>query len=364
MAAHSYLRTGNMIKIYTDGACSGNPGPGGWAAVIVVDGKVERLSGGEDRTTNNRMEMLAAIEGLEAMPASSTVTVFSDSRLLVNTMTLGWKRNKNRDLWGRLDDAVSARRVSWQWVKGHSSDVLNQEADRLAVLESKRRGPGGSRQRETLAQPRDSGEAAGHASRRQLAGRQPSPSPLPPPVKGEGADARASRQRERPVRGGSGDEPGLSHVDDSGEARMVDVGEKPETRRVAIAKGSVLMRTDTLALVAENRSEKGDVLGVARVAGVMAAKNTSQLIPLCHPLPLDQVLVEFDLDEERGAVDITATARTTGKTGVEMEALTAVSVAALTVYDMCKSSDRAMRIDGVRLASKSGGRSGDLVLEP
>jgi cyclic pyranopterin phosphate synthase len=306
-----------MIKIYTDGACSGNPGPGGWAAVIVVDGKIERLSGGEDRTTNNRMEMLAAIEGLGAVPPSSAVTVFSDSRLLVNTMTLGWKRNKNRDLWEMLDDAAATRRVSWQWVKGHSSDVLNQEADRLAVMESKRRGTGGSRQR-----------------------------------------------REQPARGGSGDEPGLSHVDDSGEARMVDVGEKPETRRVAVAKGSVLMRGETLELVAADRFEKGDVLGIARVAGIMAAKNTAQLVPLCHPLPLDQVLVEFDLDEKRGAVDITATARTTAKTGVEMEALAAVSVAALTIYDMCKSSDRAMRIDGVRLASKSGGRSGDFVLEP
>ena len=306
-----------MIEIYTDGACSGNPGPGGWAAVIVAGGKLERLSGGEDRTTNNRMEMLAAIEGLEAVPPSSDVTVFSDSRLLVNTMTQGWKRNKNRDLWNRLDDAAAGRRVRWQWVKGHAGDPLNGEADRLAVMESKRRGPGGAR-------------------------------------------GRASKA----VGGGSGDGPGLSHVGDSGEARMVDVGEKPETRRVAVAKGSVLMRRETLALVAANRFDKGDVLGVARVAGVMAAKNTPQLIPLCHPLPLDQVVVEFDLDEERGAVDVTATARTTGKTGVEMEALAAVSVAALTVYDMCKSSDRAMRISDIRMAVKSGGRSGDLVFEP
>ena len=306
-----------MIEIYTDGACSGNPGPGGWAALIVSDGRTEKLHGGEDDTTNNRMEMLAAIEGLEAVPPSSAVTVFSDSRLLVNTMTLGWKRNKNRDLWARLDEAAAARRVRWQWVKGHADDPMNREADRLAVMESKRR--------------------------RTRGGRRP---------------------RGGAVAGGSGDEPGLSHVDDSGEARMVDVGDKQATKRVAVAKGSVLMRGETLALVAQNRFEKGDVLGVARVAGIMAAKNTSQLIPLCHPLPLDQVLVEFDLDEERGAVDITATARTTGKTGVEMEALAAVSVAALTIYDMCKSSDRAMRIDGVRLVSKTGGRSGDLVIEP
>ena len=306
-----------MIEIYTDGACSGNPGPGGWAALIVSGGKTEKLHGGEDPTTNNRMEMLAAIKGLEAVPPSSAVTVFSDSRLLVNTMTLGWKRNKNRDLWEQLDEAAAARRVRWQWVKGHADDPMNREADRLAVMESKRRDGGGSRRRPNEA-----------------------------------------------IAGGSGEEPGLSHVDDSGAARMVDVGEKDETRRVAVARGSVVMRKETLALVAENRSEKGDVLGIARVAGIMAAKNTSQLIPLCHPLPLDQVLVEFELDQERGAVDITATARTTAKTGVEMEALTAVSVAALTIYDMCKGSDRAMRIDGVRLARKSGGRSGDIVLEP
>ena len=364
MAAHSYSRTGNMIQIYTDGACSGNPGPGGWAALIVSDGRIEKLHGGEDRTTNNRMEMLAAIEGLEAVPPSSAVTLFSDSQLLVNTMTLGWKRNKNRDLWTKLDAAAAARSVTWQWVKGHADDPMNQEADRLAVMESKQRRKGGSRQQETFAQPRDSGEEAGHTTHRQPAGRQPSPSPQPSPVKGEGANARVSQQRGRPMRSGSGDGPGLSHVDDSGEARMVDVGDKQETRRVAVARGSVLMRGETLALVAEDRFEKGDVLGVARVAGVMAAKNTSQLIPLCHPLPLDQVLVEFDLDKERGAVDITATARTTAKTGVEMEALAAVSVAALAIYDMCKSSDRAMRIDGVRLTRKSGGRSGDLVLEP
>ena len=306
-----------MIAIYTDGACSGNPGPGGWAALIVSDGRIEKIHGGEDRTTNNRMEMLAAIEGLEAVPPSSTVTVFSDSRLLVNTMTLGWKRNKNRDLWERLDEAAAARRVRWQWVKGHADDPMNREADRLAVMESRRRVGGGARRRSSGA-----------------------------------------------VAGGSGDEPGLSHVDDSGAARMVDVGEKEETRRIAVARGSVLMRGETLALVAENRLDKGDVLGIARVAGIMAAKNASQLIPLCHPLPLDQVLVEFELDQVRGAVDITATARTTAKTGVEMEALAAVSVAALTVYDMCKSSDRTMRIDGVRLVRKSGGRSGDLVIEP
>ena len=161
----------------------------------------------------------------------------------------------------------------------------------------------------------------------------------------------------------SGAAPRLSHLDESGAAQMVDVGSKPVTDREAVARGRVVMRPDTLALIESNGFEKGDVLGVARIAGVMAAKNTSQLIPLCHPLPLSQVTVEFELDRSESAVEITATARTSAKTGVEMEALTAVSVAALTVYDMCKSADRAMRIEAIRLVRKTGGRSGDVILE-
>ncbi len=155
----------------------------------------------------------------------------------------------------------------------------------------------------------------------------------------------------------------LTHLDESGEARMVDVGDKPVTDREAVARGRIVMRHETLALIDSNGFDKGDVLGVARVAGIMAAKNTSTLIPLCHPLPLSQVTVAFELDRQDSAVDIAATVRTTAKTGVEMEALTAVSVAALTIYDMCKSADRAMRIEAVRLVRKTGGRSGDVNLE-
>ena len=155
----------------------------------------------------------------------------------------------------------------------------------------------------------------------------------------------------------------LTHVDRSGKAQMVDVGDKPDTRREAVAMGRVLMQPETLALIRDNAFDKGDVLGVARIAGIMGAKNTSQLIPLCHPLPLNKIAVEFDLDEEASAVNITSTARVTGKTGVEMEALTAVSVAALTIYDMCKAVDRAMRIEAIRLARKTGGKSGDIFLE-
>ena len=155
----------------------------------------------------------------------------------------------------------------------------------------------------------------------------------------------------------------LTHVDQSGKAQMVDVGSKPDTRREAVARGRVVMQRETLELIRANAFDKGDVLGVARIAGIMGAKNTSSLIPLCHPLPLNKIAVEFDLDKHDSTVEIIATARTTGKTGVEMEALTAVSIAALTIYDMCKAVDRGMRIEAVRLVRKTGGQSGDVVLE-
>ena len=154
-------------------------------------------------------------------------------------------------------------------------------------------------------------------------------------------------------------EPRLTHIDQSGNASMVDVSAKPDTERIAVAIGSVEMQPETLRLVAENAFDKGDVLAVARIAGIMGAKQTSNLIPLCHPLPLSRIAVDFELDENVSAVRITAEAKTTGKTGVEMEALTAVSVAALTIYDMCKAVDRGMCIEGVRLTRKSGGQSGD-----
>jgi len=151
---------------------------------------------------------------------------------------------------------------------------------------------------------------------------------------------------------------GFTHFDKEGKARMVDVSDKAETERVATAKGSVLMQPATLALIKEGGVKKGDVLSVARLAGIMGAKKTPDLIPLCHPLALTSVQVDLTLDEARNAVDITATCKLVGKTGVEMEALTAVSVAALTVYDMCKAVDKAMQIVDIRLTHKSGGKSG------
>jgi len=157
--------------------------------------------------------------------------------------------------------------------------------------------------------------------------------------------------------------PELSHIDESGRARMVDVTAKDDTVREAVAKGSVRMKPETLALIQSGGVPKGDVLAVAQVAGVMAAKRTHELIPMCHPLLLSAIDVRLEPDEKESAVQITATVRTTGKTGVEMEALTAVAVAALTIYDMCKAVDRGMRIEGVRLARKSGGKSGEVALE-
>jgi cyclic pyranopterin phosphate synthase len=151
---------------------------------------------------------------------------------------------------------------------------------------------------------------------------------------------------------------GFTHFDDEGKAAMVDVSGKAETERVAVAKGSVVMQPDTLALIRKGGVEKGDVLSVARLAGIMGAKRTPDLIPLCHPLQLSSVQVDLQLSPERPAIDIIATCKVTAKTGVEMEALTAVAVAALTVYDMCKAVDRGMRIVDIRLTHKAGGKSG------
>jgi cyclic pyranopterin phosphate synthase len=157
--------------------------------------------------------------------------------------------------------------------------------------------------------------------------------------------------------------PRLTHVDAQGRAQMVDVGDKPDTERVAVAKGEVHMLAETLRLIAEQELTKGDVLATAQIAGIMAAKQTANLIPLCHPLPLTHVDVALEVDRARSCVGITATVRTRAKTGVEMEALTAVSVAALTVYDMAKAVEKTMRIQNVRLVYKCGGKSGELRLE-
>jgi cyclic pyranopterin phosphate synthase len=153
----------------------------------------------------------------------------------------------------------------------------------------------------------------------------------------------------------------LTHFDAQGAAHMVDVGEKPETRRVARAVGRIVMKPETLALVRAGTAKKGDVLGVARIASIQAAKRTADLIPLAHPIALTRVAAEFADADDPPAVTLTVTVETVGRTGVEMEALTAVSVGLLTIYDMCKAADRGMRIESIRLVEKAGGKSGRFV---
>jgi cyclic pyranopterin phosphate synthase len=157
--------------------------------------------------------------------------------------------------------------------------------------------------------------------------------------------------------------PNLTHLDETGRARMVDVGAKADTERLAIARGEIVMKPETLALIRAGQIKKGDVLTIAQIAGIQAAKRTSELIPLCHPIALTKIDVDLSIDESLPGVQITAAARTIGKTGVEMEALTAVSIAALTIYDMAKAAEKTMKIQNIRLVEKHGGQSGDVVLK-
>ena len=157
---------------------------------------------------------------------------------------------------------------------------------------------------------------------------------------------------------------GLTHFDATGQAHMVDVSDKPVTARVAVAEGFVVMSTETLALVTSGSAKKGDVLGIARLAGIMGAKKTADLIPLCHPLPITKVALELTADESLPGIRVEATVKTGGQTGVEMEALTAVSIACLTIYDMVKAVEKSMRIEGIRLVLKDGGKSGRYEAQP
>ena len=157
---------------------------------------------------------------------------------------------------------------------------------------------------------------------------------------------------------------GLTHFDATGQAHMVDVSDKPVTARVAVAEGFVVMSAETLALVTSGSAKKGDVLGIARLAGIMGAKKTADLIPLCHPLPITKVALELTADESLPGIRVEATVKTGGQTGIEMEALTAVSIACLTIYDMVKAVEKSMRIEGIRLVLKDGGKSGRYEAQP
>jgi cyclic pyranopterin phosphate synthase len=297
-----------MINIYTDGAYNPVPGQGGWAAVI-VEGKQKRVfSGMAQKTTSNRMEITAALEGILKAKLGAEVVVYTDSQYLFGCMASGWQRRANRDLWQQLDGAVSQRKVKWEWIEEGARNAFHKEAHDMA---------------NSLA---SQGEA----------------------VKKGAAKAVAKE---------------LTHVDAAGRPRMVDISGKPDTQREAVAKGVVRMQPSTLARLKKAPMAKGDVLSVAQLAGIMAAKQTPNLIPLCHPILIGDIKVEFSLDEANSAVEITTTVKSLGKTGVEMEALTATAITALTIYDMCKAVDRSMRLGNIRLVKKSGGKSGTINLE-
>jgi len=292
-----------VIEIYTDGAYNPVLRQGGWGAVIVDGGQKRVFSGMAKKTTSNRMEITAALEGILRTPQGAEVVIYTDSQYLFGCMARGWQRRANRDLWPQLDEAISKRKVRWEWIDQSARNAFHKEAHALAT---------------NLA-------------------------------------SQGERLKPVPME--------LTHIDALGRPRMVDVSEKPDTQRQAVAKGVVRMQTSTLDRIRKGEMAKGDVLAVAQLAGIMAAKQTPHLIPLCHPILIADIKVEFSLDEANSAVEITTTVKSTGKTGVEMEALTATAVTALTIYDMCKAVDRSMKIDNIRLVRKSGGKSGTINLE-
>jgi len=304
-----------LVEIYTDGAYNPVLGQGGWGAVLLDSGHKRVLSGMVRRSTSNRMEITAALEGIMHTSQHSQVVVYTDSQYLFGCMTKGWQRRANRDLWEQLDEAVSQRKVRWQWIE-RDTNPFHKEAHTLAT---------------------------------NLASQGKMLRPVP-----------SEKQKPQPKAPVTEE---LTHIDALGRPRMVDITQKPDTQREAIAKCRVRMKASTLDLLKGGELAKGDVLAVAQLAGIMAAKQTPNLIPLCHPILIGDVKVEFGLDEETSVVEITTTVKSTGKTGVEMEALTATAVTALTIYDMCKAVDRGIKIENIRLIRKSGGKSGTITLE-
>ena len=302
-----------MVEIYTDGAYHPVLHQGGWGAVIIEDSQKRVFSGMTKKTTSNRMEITAALEGILHTQQGAEAIVYTDSQYLFGCMSQGWQRRANRDLWEQLDEAVSQRKVGWQWIDRNTTNPFHQEAHTLAT---------------SLA----------------------SQAEKPEPVLSEKGQPEAVVEE-------------LTHLDASGRPCMVDVTRKPDTQREAQARCLVRMKASTLDLLKKGSIPKGDVLAVAQLAGIMAGKQTPYLIPLCHPLLIGDIKVEFNLDETSCAVEITTTVKSTGKTGVEMEALTAAAVTALTIYDMCKAVDRGIKIENIRLIKKSGGKSGTVNLE-
>ena len=305
-----------MTEIYADGAYNPVVRQGGWGAVVVEDGQKRVFSGVVKKTTSNRMEITAALEGILRTPQGAEVVIYTDSQYVFGCMTRGWQRRANRDLWEQLDEAVSQRKVRWEWIERDTRNPYHKEAHALAT---------------NLA-------SQGAVVRPVLSQKQ----------KGE---PKTPIMEE------------LTHIDVLGRPCMVDVTGKPDTQREAVARCLVRMKASTLERLKKGDVPKGDVLAVAQLAGIMAAKQTPHIIPLCHPVLIGDVKVEFSLDEENSTVEITTAVKSLGKTGVEMEALTAAAITALTIYDMCKAVDRGIQIENLRLVRKSGGKSGAITLE-
>ena len=289
------METENIL--YTDGSCIGNPGPGGWASIIIINDVKTTLSGSDEETTNNKMEITAIIKGLEQFPENSSVKIFTDSEYVINTMTKNWKRNTNLDLWNRLDSLVINRTIEWNWVKGHSGNKLNDEADLIA-----------------------------------------------------NGEAKKIIQKKK-----------LTHLNKEGNAQMVDTSTKGITERIAIVSGKILMKKETLDTALKGNLKKGDLFSVAKTSGINAAKWTHLLIPMCHPIPVSNVVIDIVPNHDMPGLEITSTVKANWNTGVEMEAFTAVSITCLTIFDMCKSLDKSMKIEDIHLVHKAGGASGEYI---
>ena len=291
------------------------------------------------------MAVLAALHATADAGSSRDTIVYSDSRYVVNAIEKGWAtrwesngwktkggRAKNTDLWAHMLKLLANRKVEFRWVKGHSGHPENERCDELVQQASQL----------PAEQQKIDHEYEGESGPDDSSG---------PFLFGAESQPDADEQPEDSV--------DFNHLDSEGKAKMVDVSPKPPTVRRAVAACHVIMSPPTLAAIKSGSVGKGDVLSVARTAGIMAAKRTSELIPMCHQIPLSHVQVDITETADGSGLRIEASAQAEAKTGVEMEALTAASVAALTVYDMCKSAERGITVTDLRLTSKSGGVHGD-----
>ena len=343
-----------MTELYTAGSYNREKHLGGWAVLLVDNNDRTLISGMEPDSSADHMELIAAKSGIETLPPGTHLTVTSDSQYLVYTMTQGWRRWQDHDHWDHLDALCRERVVDWVWRHEPPPPPENEFVWAQAEWEA------GAR-----TEPPKAAEFFGKKTTVAIKEAEITLEEEPVLIADEPATQEEQDEQQPEAPEPTPPEPvaELTHLDFEGHAHMVDVGGKAVTEREAIAKGSVAMQPETLALIAAGELEKGDALATARIAGIMAAKQTPSLIPLCHPIPLSHVAVELELDQAESTVNITATVRTNAQTGVEMEAMTAVSISALTVYDMCKAVDRSIRIEAVRLVRKTGGKSGDIILE-